>query len=224
MEDSYREEEALSGGDGSPAKWYEDIGMNSVLKLGFGVCDKDCLHGDINYFYDVIHDENNQLAINPYKVPADGWQSKADFQLIGTARPYHGPNAVPAIEGPDAVDDSPVYENGRSEPEKDGSTDVAVVISRYTAEDVEQDGILVRLGKYSGPHGQPVYITRSLYDEGGYEDERKTDHLVDIGLSVLALPDTEDEYGGRKLRVIDKGRAWVIEDGETVTFLKPDDY
>ena len=99
-----------------------------------------------------------------------------------------------------------------------------VLIFSYTAEQAETDGILVRLPEYVGPHGQPVYMTRGLFDEGGYEDEEKRRRLVEIGFDLLKMPDEEDKFSSRKLRVIEKNRIWIIEDGEATTFLRPDDY
>ncbi len=99
-----------------------------------------------------------------------------------------------------------------------------IIISTYTAEQAEEDGILVRVPEYMGPHGQPVYITQGLYTEGGYEDEAQRKQLVKSGFDLLKRPDKEDRYSDRKLRVIEKGEIWVIEDGSTVTFLKPDEY
>ena len=98
------------------------------------------------------------------------------------------------------------------------------VIFSYTAEQAEEDGILVRLPEYTGSHGEPVYVTRGLFDEGGYEDAEKRKRLVEIGFDLLKLPDDEDKFSSRKLRVIEKDKIWVIEDGSTVTFLRPDDY
>ena len=98
------------------------------------------------------------------------------------------------------------------------------VIFSYTAKQAEEDGILVRLPEYAGSHGEPVYITRGLFDEGGYEDGEKRKQMVETGFNLLKMPDDEDKYSRRKLRVIEKDKIWVIEDGETVTFLRPIDY
>jgi len=98
------------------------------------------------------------------------------------------------------------------------------VIFSYTAEQAEEDGILVRLPEYAGSHGEPVYITRGLFDEGGYEDAEKRKRLVETGFDLLKMFDEEDKFSSRKLRVIEKDKIWVIEDGVAVTFLRPEDY
>ncbi|MEW6234948.1 MAG: hypothetical protein AB1656_06140 [Candidatus Omnitrophota bacterium] len=98
------------------------------------------------------------------------------------------------------------------------------VICSYSAEEAEADGILVRLPDYAGSQGQPVYMTSNLFESGGYNDENKRKRLVESGFDLLKLPDEEDQYSDRKLRVIEQDKIWVIEDGATVTFLRPEDY
>jgi len=39
---------------GRKAKWSDPQGFNSTLLLGFGICEKDDFHADIEYFYEVI--------------------------------------------------------------------------------------------------------------------------------------------------------------------------
>lgn len=67
-------------------------------------------------------------------------------------------------------------------------------------------------------------VTRSLLDEGKYEDAERRKQLIERGFGLLHLPDEEDKFSDRKLRVIEKDSIWVIEDGAAVTFLRPSDY
>ena len=103
--------------------------------------------------------------------------------------------------------------------------DPMVVISRYTAQQAADDGVLVFLKDYQGPEGKSVYMTSNLYaSEGDEENPDAMTKTVEVGLDLLKLPDIEDEHSSQKLRQIEKGKIWVIEDGENVTFLKPEDY
>ena len=99
------------------------------------------------------------------------------------------------------------------------------VISRYTSEDAVEDGILVPLRDYTGPEEKPVYMTQNLFCSEGYVDDPDSLRAtVELGFDLLKLPDVEDEYSATKLRVLEKGRKWVIEDGSSVTYMRPEDY
>ena len=93
------------------------------------------------------------------------------------------------------------------------------IISCYTQEQAIEDGILVKVGSCGK---LPVIFTTNLFNDG-YEDEIKCVALVNQGLQVLRLPDKEDTSYMR-LRVIEKGKIWVIANAESITFLKPEDY
>jgi hypothetical protein len=85
----------------------------------------------------------------------------------------------------------------------------------YTRDQAISDGILV-------PLSERLVFTANLFAEG-YEDVEKRNQLVEKGLKLLSIPDAEDSES-MKLRVIEKGRIWLIEDSSGVTFLTPDDY
>jgi len=66
-------------------KWDSIQSTNtSILHIGFGVCDVNSFHGDIEYFYEIITDENGKVSINVYKVPSWDSKSKDDFKLMFT--------------------------------------------------------------------------------------------------------------------------------------------
>ena len=77
-------------------KWSEPQSYNSNLLLGFGICEKDVFHGDIDYFYQVIVDikwdnsmssEVKSVKIKCYEVPyVDGKLKRSDFKLIDTIK------------------------------------------------------------------------------------------------------------------------------------------
>ena len=93
------------------------------------------------------------------------------------------------------------------------------VISVYTAEQAEADGVVVRVGYLN--NGDVVYFTSSLLAEG-YSD--KIRELVQRGLEKLAQPDNEDTPDMR-LRVIEPNKVWVVQEpGWRLTFMKPADY
>lgn len=98
------------------------------------------------------------------------------------------------------------------------------VISTYTMEQALSDGILIKCGWYmSGPVKIPLVFTSNLFCTGGYENADKRLKLIYHGLESLQKPDKEDD-GYRKLRVLEKDKLWVIEEGSGITFLKPEDY
>ena len=93
------------------------------------------------------------------------------------------------------------------------------VISSYTQEEAVSDGVLVPVGRC----GQTkVVFTANLFHDG-YKVKEARVNLIERGLKMLNEPDAEDsDY--MKLRVIDKGKIWVILDGNGITFMKPSDY
>ena len=93
------------------------------------------------------------------------------------------------------------------------------VISVYSLEQALDDGVLVKVGECGKT---PVVFTRNLL-YSGFEDKDKRVELVNRGFSMLRQSDPEDtEY--MRLRVIEKDRIWVIQDGNAITFMKPKDY
>ena len=99
------------------------------------------------------------------------------------------------------------------------------IISEYTMDQGIEDGILIVVGEVQMKDGTKIRVvfTRTLFEEGGYEDKTKRLALVTRGMELLKNPDPEDtDY--MRLRVIEKGRTWVIQDGNGITFMKPEDY
>jgi len=93
------------------------------------------------------------------------------------------------------------------------------LIFKYTAEDAVRDGIFVHVGNVGR---EKVYFTSNLFAEG-YEDLQKRTELVNQGLELLRKPDREDtDY--MHLRVIEKGKIWVVRTREGITYMKPEDY
>lgn len=94
------------------------------------------------------------------------------------------------------------------------------VISAYTQNEAIEDGVLVYVGNIGN---QRVVLTRTLFDQG-YDDGPKRKALVEKGMELLCREDLEDSPDMR-LRVIEKGKIWVIWNvGEGFTFLTPEDY
>ena len=94
------------------------------------------------------------------------------------------------------------------------------VISTYTQDEAIEDGVLVHVGEVGK---QRVVFTRVLFIQG-YDEEDKRKTLVDRGLELLCRQCKEDTPDMR-LRVIEKGKIWVIWNvGEGFTFLTPGDY
>ncbi len=94
------------------------------------------------------------------------------------------------------------------------------VISYYSQDDAIQDGVLVLVGSIGK---EQVVFTQNLFSQG-YRDLEKRKELVERGIKLLKCPDPEDSPSMR-LRVIEKGRIWVIWNArQGFTFLMPDDY
>lgn len=84
-------------GGGKNKKWSEPQNFNSILLIGFGICEKDNFHGDIEYFYNVINNltiknclsRSYKTEIKYFKVPfkeGDERLTKKDFKLIKTIK------------------------------------------------------------------------------------------------------------------------------------------
>jgi len=93
------------------------------------------------------------------------------------------------------------------------------VISVYSQEQAVEDGVLVKVG-YCGKI--PVIFTSNLFYDG-FEDTEVRTALINKGLKMLRQVVPEDTKYMR-LRVIEKGKIWLIFDGSALTFLKPEDY
>ena len=95
------------------------------------------------------------------------------------------------------------------------------IISEYTMNQAIEDGILIEVGEVQRNDGTKIRVvfTRTLFEEGGYEDKTKRVALVTRGMELLKNSDPEDtDY--MRLRVIEKGRIWAIHDGNGITFMK----
>lgn len=91
-------------------------------------------------------------------------------------------------------------------------------ISVYTKEQAIEDGILIKVG-YLSNLKLPVLFTTNLFED--VKDRYR--EIIARGLELLNQKDPEDD-GYYKLRVIEKGKIWVITNAEGVTFMKPEDY
>ena len=112
-----------------------------------------------------------------------------------------------------------VTNENNEEAEKEEADHEWPVISKYTAEDAVRDGLFVPVGRVGK---EKVYFTSNLFGEG-YEEENRRMELVNLGLEMLRKPDREDTPY-MWLRVIEKGKIWVVRNGEGYTFMKPEDY
>lgn len=100
------------------------------------------------------------------------------------------------------------------------------VISTYTAKQAVEDGILVELGRCGD---LPVYATTNCFFRAGLDNPLQRRGVILEAIHELKKPDPEDD-GYRKLRVLHKGIAadyeclWVIQDGQGITIMFPEDY
>ncbi len=79
---------------GKPKKWSDPQDFNSTLLLGFGICEKDCIHGDIEYFYEVIVplgdgiinrvEDGKSIIIKVYKTDYKKEYKRENFKLVDT--------------------------------------------------------------------------------------------------------------------------------------------
>ena len=92
------------------------------------------------------------------------------------------------------------------------------VIYTYTLEQALEDGVLVKVGQLKNSK-TPVVFTSNMFHEvkDRYQD------IIRRGFDLLRKKDPEDSEC-MKLRVIEKGKLWVVLDGAAVTFMKPEDY
>jgi hypothetical protein len=92
------------------------------------------------------------------------------------------------------------------------------VISSYSLEEAIEDGLLVKVGEFSNKH-LPILFTSSLFEEV----KESYPSIIRKGADLLRLSNKEDSPNMR-LRIIEKGKIWVIQNSEGCTFMKPEDY
>lgn len=79
----------------------------------------------------------------------------------------------------------------------------------------------MRVGRLTG--GDAVFFTANLLADGYEKDEAKRIELVKTGLEALRRPDAKDsEY--IRLRVLEGGKVWVIQEAGKLTYMLPSDY
>ena len=78
---------------GEPRRWdckEAEEESSLIIKIGFGVCNNDELHGDIQYFYEVISKgDSDEIIIKVYDVHQKDWSqpvTKADLKLKKTIK------------------------------------------------------------------------------------------------------------------------------------------
>ena len=71
----------------------------------------------------------------------------------------------------------------------------------------------------------PVYSTTNIFHTLGLDDPDTIDEVIRASVRALLEPDPED-YGGRKLRALEKdGKTyWAILEPGVLTLLLPEDY
>jgi len=76
---------------GNKIKWSDPQQYNSALLLGFGICEKNGFHGDIEYFYEVVVETGEgifpkaiKITIKVYKVKFEKKIKRGNFELIDT--------------------------------------------------------------------------------------------------------------------------------------------
>ena len=98
------------------------------------------------------------------------------------------------------------------------------VIYSYTQDEAVKDGALDVVGKLTGTGGKLIVFTRGLMEMDEYEKSQEArTMLIEKGLNLLKIPNKEDT-NYMMLRVIEKGKIWVIADGNGLTFMRPEDY
>jgi len=70
-------------------KWSDPQDFNSTLLVGFGICEKDDFHGDIEYFYEVIIEvgqgsTEKKTTIKVYEIDYEKEVVRKNFKLIDT--------------------------------------------------------------------------------------------------------------------------------------------
>ena len=117
--------------------------------------------------------------------------------------------------GPGQGDDAP-------HPKVGDMVDAWDVVSVYTAEQAEADGVLVKVGRLV-ESGDAVYFTANLLAQGYGDDEARRTELIQRGLPVLRQPSDEDTSDMR-LRIVERDKTWVVQEHGKLTFMKPEDY
>lgn len=70
-------------------KWSDNQPTNcSTLHIGFGICENDGFHGDIEYFYEVVY-KDKKIEILTYEVERTSWDkpvTRKNLKLIKTTK------------------------------------------------------------------------------------------------------------------------------------------
>jgi len=107
--------------------------------------------------------------------------------------------------------------------------DEATVISEYSLEQAIEDGVLVEVFSYTTKdfverytNGKPVVATAHLFNQ--VSDTNLTDVWNKYVEWRLNVKDTLPEEDQLFATTINGDKVWVIEDGQAVTMLYPEDY
>jgi len=92
------------------------------------------------------------------------------------------------------------------------------VVYSYPLEQALEDGMLIRVGVIKET-GIPIIFTSNLFSEV----QETFQGIILKGLALLAEPDPEDSEF-MKLRVIEKGKIWVVLNSEGCIFMMPEEY
>ena len=107
--------------------------------------------------------------------------------------------------------------------------DEAAKISEYSLEQAIEDGVLVEVFSYNTKdfverytNGKPVVATAHLFNQ--VSDTNLTDVWNKYVEWRLNVKDTLPEEDQLFATTINGDKVWVIEDGQAVTMLYPEDY
>jgi len=107
--------------------------------------------------------------------------------------------------------------------------DEATVISEYSLEQAIEDGVLVEVFSYNTKdfverytNGKPVVATAHLFNQ--VSDTNLTDVWNKYVEWRLNVKDTLPEEDQLFATTINGDKVWVIEDGQAVTMMYPEDY
>ena len=82
------------------------------------------------------------------------------------------------------------------------------VIDRYSLKQAVEDGVLLKVGEFALNH-RPIVFTSNLF----VDVKERCQEVIRKGIELLKQPDAEDdEY--MKLKVIEKGKIWVVLNAE----------
>ncbi len=103
--------------------------------------------------------------------------------------------------------------------------DEATIISEYSLEQAIEDGVLVEWSKDDWQllsSGKPIVVTTHLFDYVSINDLHDLwNKFIDWKVNIKETLPEEDQMFVTKI----KGKnVWVIEDGQAITMLYPEDY